>query len=252
MKRNVFEWICGTMTDATSAIVLTHNIDFLFLQSIVRPRLRKCGYPKLTIFADAACAAGSYRQQRFVLDGLGRHYRVVPVALGSGRRFHPKAILLAGPSKAALAVGSGNVTHGGWSANHEIWATYESDDDGLPAISAFRDYLDMVLNLIPESDSVLGKCCQHSTIAPIRGLRRFRNQQASMGARVTALCSIGSSALLGTMSDRLLSARPTMILRGKLLLNLPAGRLPRSGRFFREAMSVYRPPQPRLFLQMYN
>ena len=153
MKRNVFEWICGTMTDATSAIVLTHNIDFLFLQSIVRPRLRKCGNPKLTIFADAGCATGSYRQQRFALDGLGRHYRVVPVVLESGRRFHPKAILLAGPSKAALAVGSGNVTHGGWSANHEIWATYESDD-GLPAISAFRNYLDTVLSLIPQSDRI--------------------------------------------------------------------------------------------------
>ena len=153
MKRNVFEWICGTMTDATSAIVLTHNIDFLFLQSIVRPRLRKCGNPKLTIFADAGCATGSYRQQHFALDGLGRHYRVVPVVLESGRRFHPKAILLAGPSKAALAVGSGNVTHGGWSANHEIWATYESDD-GLPAISAFRNYLDTVLSLIPQSDRI--------------------------------------------------------------------------------------------------
>ena len=154
MRLNVVEWICGAMTDATTAIVLTHNIDFLFLQSIVRPRLRKCGHPKLTIFTDAACAAGSYRQQRYVLEGLGRHYRVVPVEMGVGRRFHPKAIFLAGPSKSALAVGSGNITHGGWSANHEIWATYESDDDGLPAISAFRDYLDTVLGLIHRTESI--------------------------------------------------------------------------------------------------
>ena len=100
MRRNVLEWICGTMNDATSAIVLTHNIDFLFLQSIVRPRLRKSGHPKLTIFADASCASGSYRQQRLLLDGLGRHYRVAQVDMGVGRRFHPKAILLAGPTKA--------------------------------------------------------------------------------------------------------------------------------------------------------
>ena len=142
------------MTDATSAIVLTHNIDFLFLQSIVRPRLRKSGHPKLTIFADASCASGSYRQQRHLLDGLGRHYRVVQVDMGVGRRFHPKAILLAGPTKAALAVGSGNLTHGGWSANYEIWASYESDDDGLPAISAFRDYLRTVVGMVPQSESL--------------------------------------------------------------------------------------------------
>ena len=151
MKRNVLEWICSTMTDATSAIVLTHNIDFLFLQSIVRPRFRKCGHPKLTVFADAVCASDSYRQQRPLLDGLGRHYRVVQVDLGAGRRFHPKAILLAGPSKAALAVGSGNLTHGGWSANFEVWASYESDDDGLPAISAFRDYLQTIDSRAPQS-----------------------------------------------------------------------------------------------------
>jgi hypothetical protein len=154
MRRNVLEWICGTMTDATSTIVLTHNIDFLFLQSIVRPRRRKSGHPKLTVFADAACASGSYRQQRPLLNGLGRHYRVVQVDMGVGRRFHPKAILLAGPSKAALAVGSGNLTHGGWSANYEIWACYESDDDGLPAISAFRDYLQNVVGLVPQSEAV--------------------------------------------------------------------------------------------------
>ena len=59
MRRNVLEWICGTMADATSAIVLTHNIDFLFLQSIVRPRLRQSGHPKLTVFADAGCTSGS-------------------------------------------------------------------------------------------------------------------------------------------------------------------------------------------------
>lgn len=154
MKRNVLQWICSTMTDATSAIILTHNIDFLFLQSIVRPRLRKCGHPKLTVFADAACAAGSYRQQRHMLDGLGKYYRVVQVDMGNGRRFHPKAILLTGPSKAALAIGSGNLTHGGWSANYEIWSCYESDADGQSAISAFRNYMRNVLNLVPHSDSV--------------------------------------------------------------------------------------------------
>ena len=157
MRRNILEWICSTMTDATSAIILTHNIDFLFLQSIVRSRLRKCGHPKLTVFADAACASNSYRQQHLLLDGLGRQYRVVQVDMGVGRRFHPKAILLAGPSKAALAVGSGNLTHGGWSANFEVWASYETDDDGLPAISAFRNYLQTVSSLVSQSEAISGE-----------------------------------------------------------------------------------------------
>jgi hypothetical protein len=154
MRRNVLDWISETMTDATSAVVLTHNIDFLFVQSILQPTLRKCGSPKLTIFADAGCAAGSFEQQRMFLRGLGRDYRVVVVDLGVGRRFHPKAILLSGPSKAALAIGSGNLTHGGLSANQEIWVTFESDSDDGGEVSAFREYLGVVRGLSGDDEAV--------------------------------------------------------------------------------------------------
>lgn len=154
MKRNALEWVCGRMKDATSAVVLTHNIDFLFLQSILWPRLKACGHPRLTIFADAMCAAGTYAQQRPFIEGLGQQYRVVPVDMGTGRRFHPKAIFLAGPTKAVLAVGSGNLTHGGWSANREIWATYDSDEAGGAEIAAFRDYLGVILGLVESGDAL--------------------------------------------------------------------------------------------------
>ena len=79
---------------------------------------------------------------------------MVNVDMGMGRRFHPKAILLTGPTKAALAVGSGNLTYTGWSANQEIWACYESNDDGLKAISAFKEYLESVLDIVPESRTI--------------------------------------------------------------------------------------------------
>ena len=147
MKQNILEWVGGRMTDATGAIVLTHNIDFLFIQSILLPRLQRIGYPKLTIFADVSCAANTYQQQEKLLSGLGRNHRVVLVDMGVGRRFHPKAILLTGPTKASLAVGSGNLTHGGWSANKEIWSGYESDGEGAAAISAFKAYLETVQRL---------------------------------------------------------------------------------------------------------
>jgi len=154
MRENVLDWISGTMTDATSAIILTHNIDFLLLQSVLLPRLRKCGFPKLTVFADATCASGTFQQQHRLLGGVGRSCRVVPIDMGVGRRFHPKAFLLSGPTKGALAVGSGNLTHGGWSANHEIWATYDSEQDGGASLSAFRDYLATVMGLIGDDEII--------------------------------------------------------------------------------------------------
>ena len=155
MKRNVLEWICGTMNDATSVIVLTQNIDFLFLQQIAYPNFQKCGNPKMTVFADAACASATYGQQRPLIDsGLGNHYRVVNVCMAAGRRFHPKAILLSGPTKAALAIGSGNLTHGGWGANREIWASFESDCDELEAFAAFKSYLQIIIGLANEPHAI--------------------------------------------------------------------------------------------------
>jgi hypothetical protein len=100
-------------TEITNAIILTHNIDFVFVQSVVIPALRKCGSPSLTIFADAECAEQTYQHQARVLSGLGLRYRVVPVAMNTGFRFHSKALLLSGTKKGTLFVGSGNLTFGG-------------------------------------------------------------------------------------------------------------------------------------------
>src|SRR5262249_18436019 len=113
-EANVVEHVCRTVKKAHTAIVLTHNIDFLFVESLVIPHLRAIGSPQLTIFADAACAANCYQTQEMLVSKLGSRYRVVPIDLGQARRFHPKALFVAGNDSASLAVGSGNTTYGGW------------------------------------------------------------------------------------------------------------------------------------------
>lgn len=140
--------------DVSNAIVLTHNIDFVYIQSVVIPALRRCGYPTLTIFADAQCANESYQYQHMVIDSLGHRFRVVPVAMQPGFRFHPKAILLSGQNKGTLLVGSGNLTFGGWRENAEIWSRYDTDKDGTAAFTAFKDYLNSVIALTPLNDAL--------------------------------------------------------------------------------------------------
>lgn len=149
MRRNVIAWLSQQFTDATHAVMLTHNIDFLFVQSVVMPRLRWAGNPRVTIFADANCAARSYSDQHAVLDGLGTRYRVVPVDLGSMRRFHPKALLLSNRQRAICAVGSGNLTHGGMNANHEVWTFGASDGQAAGLLAGLLDYIRMLVGLLP-------------------------------------------------------------------------------------------------------
>jgi hypothetical protein len=156
MRKDILSVISGEK-DITNVIVLTHNIDFVFIQNMVVPALRKCGHPSLTIFADADCAAETYEAQHMVLDLLGKRYRVVPISMQPGFRFHPKAVFLSGQEKGVLLIGSGNLTFGGWRENAEIWCRYDTDIDGTAAFSAFRDYLLNVsalasLNMNPESE----------------------------------------------------------------------------------------------------
>lgn len=144
MRSDLLEAI-SSARGVTNAVVLTHNIDFVFVQTVVLSAFRRCGNPTITVFADSSCAAGTFAQQKDVLDGLGVRYRVVPVEMGRGFRFHPKAILLSGEQGGTLLVGSGNLTFGGWRENGEIWTRFESGTDGPGPFHAFRGYLDEVL-----------------------------------------------------------------------------------------------------------
>lgn len=155
MRRNILEWACAQVGKPDHAIWLTHNVDFLFVQSMVTPRLRQAGNPRLTILADSVCSGGSYAQQWPFLSGLGSQYRVVPMELGPGRRFHPKALLLASKEKAVLAVGSGNLTHGGMGANQEIWSFFRADIvEDRPAFASFGRYLEDLSSALRLGDNI--------------------------------------------------------------------------------------------------
>jgi HKD family nuclease len=153
MRRDLLKIISGSK-DVTNAIILTHNIDFVFLQTVVLSAFRKCGQPTVTVFADADCAVESYTNQYPVLSDLGVRYRVVQVSAEPGFRFHPKAILLSGPDEATLLVGSGNLTYGGWRENAEIWIQFNAKSDDIANFFYFRDYLRLILDKIHLADSV--------------------------------------------------------------------------------------------------
>ena len=152
MRSDVLE-IVSSAREVTNAVVLTHNIDFVFVQTVVMSAFRRCGHPTITIFADSGCAAETFAQQRAVLTDLGARYRVVPVAMGTGFRFHPKAVLLTGETRGSLLVGSGNLTFGGWRQNAEVWTRFENESDGSGPFHAFRGYLADVLKrvVLPEA-----------------------------------------------------------------------------------------------------
>lgn len=140
--------------DVTNVIILTHNIDFIFLQANLIRQLRKIGHPTLTVFADADCAIESFQRQGRWIEGIGKRYRVVPVAMNSGFCFHPKAVLISSQIKATLLVGSGNLGFGGWRENAEVWLRFDTDVDGGAPFVGFYQYLVQVLKRVPLNETV--------------------------------------------------------------------------------------------------
>lgn len=151
MRNNILGEI-EALKDLTHAIILTHDVDLLFLQGLVLRALKRAGDPSLTVFADAGRAASSFAAQADLSVGLGQRYRLVPVSLKSRGRFHPKAVLLAGPTGATLYVGSGNLTFGGWCHNGEVWTRFRTEDGEGDAVSAFKVFLDELVELLPLSE----------------------------------------------------------------------------------------------------
>jgi len=127
--------------DLTNVIVLTFNIDLLFVETVLLRTLRQCGHPTLTIFADAEEVSRTFNAQTRWLSGIGRRFRVIPVPMTRGNRFHPKAVFLSGQEEAELLVGSGNLTFGGFKQNEELWISFTSQDDEIGPMAAFRESL---------------------------------------------------------------------------------------------------------------
>jgi hypothetical protein len=46
--------------------------------------------------------------------------------------FHPKLMLIVGPERALVAIGSGNLTLAGWGFNTELWTVTEATNDNAP------------------------------------------------------------------------------------------------------------------------
>lgn len=144
MRRNIVDILSG-YRKITNVVILSHNIDFMFLQTVVVSSLRKAGNPRLLVFGDAKCVQESFERQQPFLDGLGVRYRVIPIEMSSGYRFHPKIVLACGEDSAKLIIGSGNLTFGGWGENGEIWSEFSSEDSNSGNLNLVRE---LVNNLV--------------------------------------------------------------------------------------------------------
>lgn len=83
---------------------------------------------------------------------LGQRYQLTCANLGGA--FHPKMIVRAGPSGAAVWIGSGNLTHGGWGCNLEVAAAWRVGPGGEDQGGWLRDVLSQIGPWLPADNHV--------------------------------------------------------------------------------------------------
>ncbi len=114
---------------ATEAVFLTFNADPGFFEARILGACLSAG-ARVCLIGDGSV----WNPDPYATKHAGRDYHIGLVTRPGA--FHPKLMLLVGPKRALVAVGSGNVTMGGWQHNAETWTILYGDLVEAPAAMA--------------------------------------------------------------------------------------------------------------------
>ena len=141
---------------AREALFCTFNADLGYFERTVLGVTQSTG-ARVTVVGDGRISDPDPRAAR----NAGTRYVHGLAVTGSGAAFHPKVTVIAGPERAVVAVGSGNLSPGGWHLNQETWTIATAGRERCPAI-------------VPQSGRVAAHAGPVCVIAPqaVKGIGR--------------------------------------------------------------------------------
>ena len=118
----------------TSVIALTYSFDPLFFERVVLSDLWYGGTGDIVVVGDQHQISEATARCIGQIRHLGKRYHLTATNCPT---FHPKVIVRLGQQGAAVWLGSGNLTHGGWGGNQELaiaWKIDAKDPAAAPTI----------------------------------------------------------------------------------------------------------------------
>ena len=119
------------------ALFTTYALSLTFFESIVLRALREVECREIWVIADAEGYRSSLMERGS--HGVGYEYHLVPIGLRNGV-FHPKCCYFVGADSDVLAIGSGNLTFGGFGRNLEVIEVLSSETHS-GCLYAFAEFL---------------------------------------------------------------------------------------------------------------
>jgi hypothetical protein len=100
------------------ALLVTYDFNALFFERVVLPDLWVGGSTDVQVIADLGQVSQALPRWIGQVRQLGQRYQLTCANVRGA--FHPKIIVRAGSAGAAVWIGSGNLTDGGWGCNLEV------------------------------------------------------------------------------------------------------------------------------------
>ena len=181
-------------------LLLTFNCNLGFFERVALGRIRARG-ARITVVSDADMVYADPEAVRFA----GRSYLDGRAICRTGGAFHPKLIVAVGEQQAAVLIGSGNVSPGGWIDNAELWTLLRAsiDDGASKAIGHVADFLDALPEHVRFTPGV-------TDVLP----------EISAGLRTFPATDIGPQ-LVSSLSGRIIDQLPTLPTSDRLIVATP-------------------------------
>lgn len=116
---------------AREALFCSFNVDLGYFEQAVLGAVEATG-ARVTVVGDARVANPDPR----AAAGAGTRYVHGLAAPSSGGAFHAKVTVVAGRERALVAIGSGDLSPGGWGLNKESWTVATADREACPELVA--------------------------------------------------------------------------------------------------------------------
>lgn len=140
---------------AREALFCTFNADLGFFERTILGVTQATG-ARVTVLADARMSAPDPRAAR----NAGVRYLHGLAATSNGEAFHPKVAVIVGPDRALVAIGSGNVSSGGWHLNAETWTVAKAVGECptlVRSVASWIRTIDDVCVVAPPVRAALGR-----------------------------------------------------------------------------------------------
>ena len=116
---------------AREALFCSFNVDLGYFEQAVLGAAEATG-ARVTVIGDARASNPDPRSA----PGAGTRYVHGLAAPGSGGAFHAEVMVVAGRERALVAIGSGDLSPGGWGLNRESWTVATADREACPELVA--------------------------------------------------------------------------------------------------------------------